>query len=333
VSKEISLIDHFIARPNVSAVSNQLGKDILGLARKAAKFDLAETAVEIAACMVRDDPVRLLQCKPFAPFPVTWIEWDHTRYLTTIGAKSTMPNNVERDHALLYDADSIYMISRNRDEANSPFVWPICFHLNTPTRNATRATEVQFWGSSYWRIADLPSDVPVKLSDLHSMQHIGKVRRSEIDAVSLRETVGDLRNILAILHTVTRKGAVVNGNTGGIIGSVLRGSKRVVCHAKATITVDLDLERPVEYATSEPARITHDVKQRRGGFVENYIARESEAQGCDHDWRLVTSFGHVGKPNERYICNACGGKKWRRKAFQRDPEVRPYLVEASRAIG
>lgn len=207
----LSLIDDFIANPTDWMTVKRIVQDVHGLARKAQKFELTASAVEITAQTINNDPLQLLE-KPSAPFPLTWIEWNHSLLLSWLGGQSTAPPGAyHRQHGVLIHGETVYMVSRNQDETNRPTVWPMRFFLNRPTTNPTILTELHFWGNSY---KNLPSGRSVKLSDLHSMEHIFHAARAQtVQDMSLRETMGDLRIILGILHTLNRKGAIVDGGT------------------------------------------------------------------------------------------------------------------------
>lgn len=207
--------------------------------------------------------------------------------------------------------------------------------------------EMYLWGSTW---VDIGTAVRLELTQRNTVEFLpsnplhrnhrywmgdGEMR----DAV--RGSVGELRNIIAILLVMNRPSLTKYVRDFSNSRGFFRG-KLLPFMAHTTVTIDIDavptlrkIGTPSEDAV---AKRRHEVK---GHYKHDQIARDySRIAGCIHefqashgpedDWALWPD-APIGMPGEpgvprNWVCAACGGKRWWQKDHERGSAEKGFVA-------
>jgi hypothetical protein len=134
-------------------------------------------------------------------------------------------------------------------------------------------------------------------------------------------SVGELRNIVAILLMLNRPSITRYANAPAARGWIKRKPAPFMAHTSVTIDIDA---RPTMRLLGTPAgdgvpRRRHEV---RGHYCHDHEAHDyRRIAGCQHDWQETDAEWTPAdlKPGEaeHWVCRQCSGKRWWRIEHER----------------
>lgn len=338
--------DRFLQRPYVENLVRQV--------RATHKFVFDEAAATRLAHVVRDIPELLIREHAFAraPFDLTWIEFPHWKYWREVGND---PNGQDdtADHTIGYLIDGnvatvIVGGTVGQPRLDPPLPGVFRYHLNEEwSENVIRAfaldgmTDTEtldryMWGSTTKHLSEADRS---KLRQRNRITLAPILRTPDADDrrtilnAAFRGSVGELRNIIAILLMLNRP--TITRYTNMPAGRGWHHGKNTPYMAHTMVTIDLDAV-PTMRLLGTPAgegvpRRRHEV---RGHYCHDHVSRDyHRIAGCLHDYRPA----HMDAdwtpwpdcpPNdaERWVCAQCGGKRWWRADHERGDAGRGYAT-------
>jgi hypothetical protein len=331
--REALLIDEMLAldaklvhrdwQPSVTFIKERL--------RQAKVFKFDEQAAVYAARMMVAHPEAIAHDLDFCipPYERMYIEFPYQKFwdITTPADYKTgapLPDGEEDDTVgYLYDGPNVYVmsrVSRQRTKADHAMVLPIRYRLGRPfTLNEELALAAQletsrigldsmFWGSCHRTLIERHDKKSLRaLRDNHSFDFwYGNEMREFVSANVLRQSAGDLRNIVGFILFLNRTRDVQVVDELPPAPGFVHAKPRTLVRANL-IRIKLDpgpmLQRVFKGRATGGWRREHDV---RGHFCHdrNYHAAKHQHNVVEidiHHWR----------------CTLCGGRKWWRREHHR----------------
>ncbi len=323
----------------------------------ARKFRFDDDAIRRTAGVIRDIPELILRESRFAraPYDVTWIEMDNfPLYWQTMHPDRLMEPTFDLRLGFLIDHDFVYVISggTGKNPEAHPILLPISYALHTPwsfdrrqvfaeqTGTTLLELEALLWGStirSLGKITDIQhaltsSEHPLAaIRNYHSVRLLPMIRTFDQTQMRkfLRESVGELRLLIAMLLLLNRPTVTIFGNETPSVKTFLKG-KRHTYFAYNVVTINLDpTPTLLKIGTVEGDAIARRRHEVRGTWCDNYNAREYKKIGCIHEWRNDPEYVGVDDPNDpdHFVCKVCEGKRWWREDHMRGDASVGFVVK------
>jgi hypothetical protein len=148
--------------------------------------------------------------------------------------------------------------------------------------------------------------------------------RVEIMKFLVKETIGDLKNVVALMLLLNRPHLTeYRQSVPRALGWIGNKRKPLLDHTVVTIPIDA---RPVIRSIGQPGVGEGPLRRRhrvRGTWCHNEEAREYAAiAGCIHEWQPDTAWRDDDPDDpDHYKCEVCGGKRWWRVEHKRGSEA------------
>ena len=342
--RESTLADRFLATRGHDALIYMKKPFVEALLRKiraAHKFVLDEDAATQVAHVVRDIPELLVRQHEFAraPFDLTWVEFPHWKFWRECG-NDPLNQDSTADHTLGYLIDGNVVSVVTGGTVGEPMMAPLPgifqYYLNSEWPPDALASFLQengsiaehldryLWGSTAERI---DRETREKLRLRYQVGLCPVLKSPKADAyrdmldVAFSGSIGELRNVIAILLMLNRPTVTRYSNAPASRGWFKSKSVPFMAHTSVTISLNaVDTMRLLGTAEGEGVpRRRHEV---RGHYCHNRIARAHfRMSGCMHDWRPCgddwTPVGANIADADRWVCAACEGKRWWRAEHER----------------
>lgn len=331
------------------AVGRARTQQLQAKAMKAHRFLFDAEASTRVGDVIRTIPELLVRESQFAraPYPLTWIEIDHTALWRSI-YRDNQPMLAKEapDHAArvayLVDINDVYIIAGGMacepDSLHKLHIGPFGYELNTDKllpsfhqgmlqksvseeRFLYLITEF-FWGSTCYDIDFADLQEITKHFMFYPIFDPNMIARNS-ERSMMDESVADLRNIIAILLMLNRPAITRYGNEVPRSRGWLR-NKSIPFMSHTTVHINID-PVPILRTIGTPAgdgveRRRHEVK---GHFCHNRDARDYGGIGCVHEWISCDDDWIPVGPDyppadvDNWVCAACEGKRWWRATHER----------------
>jgi hypothetical protein len=292
--------------------------------RLAEKFVFDAEASARVATVLRDVPELLVEQIQFArpPFDLCWIEYDVDVIFAVLNPDRTIEPDETRDvHiGLLIEHHRMTVVSE--DMRGRFGIMPAIYHLNTEwpleeqlalaAQFGTSRMGIDFWlwGSLAPKLIEAgKQDYLRALRDTNRVEWLLPIPPSKAASV-YNGTIGDFKNHVAMLLMLNQPACTQYAEVPRGRGWI--GNKPKPFMAHRTVHVALD---PVPHIRQFGAGTGGSVRRRhrvRGHYCTNLAARSG---GCIHQWQAAGAEWKliavkVGDDPERWVCAACGGRRW-----------------------
>lgn len=350
-------------------------------ARDARRFILTDEATLRIAEIVDTIPDLLVREQQFAraPYDVTWIEypshilWQYMRdqHPDAYKGLGKFGDVDSADHTIGYliDHERVNIICGGTIERPDqvPNIMPVQYRLHTEWTLAEQIefrrltglhdennTDAFMWGSTYTNIAPeqrraLAFRHAIDFLPFNPAHHnYGKFNTDAAWSDAVRGSVGELRNIIAIMLVMNRPSLTKYVHTSTPGRGFFKG-KLLPYLSHTTVTIDLDA-RPTLRLIGTPAgdaieRRRHEVK---GHYKHDETARDyARIAGCIHEFQPTQGpeddwapwqglpLGMPGEPGapRNWVCASCGGKRWWHKDHGRGSAAKGFVAKDGYDVG
>jgi hypothetical protein len=305
---------------------------------EAHKFVFDAKASKFVGDLLRRAPLEILQEHEFArtPFPVTWVEIDHTAYWEGLGLASAIPPDGKEDThvGFLFDHNKVWMISMAAD-GRGPDLIPLILNMHqriSPDQERRFAEDLMTSrltlrfamlgyinvppDSDWWKGEEADEICRSHRMEWYDGTRFGPMPR-EAKLATLQGSAGHLKLVVALALLLTRPGRKVMLNSDVAHHRTIFRGKNIVYKAHHHVTIRLAHRDPVVRFTTALATGLH---RRRHGVRGHWAqTRRLIARGCGHQWDIIDK--------DHYQCAACSAKRWWVKHHARGDATRGFVTK------
>lgn len=329
---------HADKRVDRSLVDRHTIEQFKGRLRQTRRFVFNDAAVDRYAQVVREVPDLIAQHQAFAraPFPVTWIEFDFSRFFVAANQRELEDSRGDSMMGFLIDHGRAYTVVASHPEYSGTrgiSLMPIVYDLHTPWEMRDQIAFSQdigtsrvgldnfFWGEAVFRLAEDYSSRALRAA--HSARWLPMnplYPEAKTKLVIGQETCGDLRNIVTALLLLNRPSLTRYvediPSAKRFVGGKLR---QYLSHT--VVSIDIDPVPTIRMIGSQEGNgVTRRRHEVRGTWCHDKTSREyRDIAGCIHNWRPDPRYVVEDDPNDpdHWVCAVCEGRRWWRSEHHR----------------